>query len=436
MTLTSISSWGIKSDGLVLQDFLENFDRKKYPKIQKGLAIGLGRSYGDSRFVSNGVHLTTFNLNGLQIDIDNAIAICGSGVTIGQLEEAAIAFGLFPPVVPGTKFVTIGGAIASDIHGKSQGTLGSFGDHVRSIQLLTAAGTVLNLRPNDETSGLFWGTVGGMGLTGAILSAELNLMTVKSPFIEVTQYRTTNLSETLSLVNQADLKNEYSVAWIDFSRKHQVRGIVSIGNHAQVESTNVVTRRKQSKTFSIPFSFPTNLVSNYVVTMFNTIWYHKPLVVTLTNYERFLHPLDTIQNWNVIFGSKGILQYQFLIPIEHVGFLDYAISEFKRIKLSSFLVVLKKFGKSSNSMLGFCKPGWTLAVDFPASNKHIYTLLDELDKELVKLEGRLYLTKDFRMKREVFELMYPRLEEWKAVKAQIDPDSYWSSDQGKRLGLS
>lgn len=437
----SRSGWGriLFSNGQLHR--VENFHKIEPEKRgSSGLPIGLGRSYGDSSLNSNGILWTCESLKDIDIDTASSIATCGSGVTIGELEREASLKGLFPPVVPGTEFVTVGGAIASDVHGKSHHAFGSFGDHLTEILLIDAKGNLRCLKPEGENEDLFWATVGGMGLTGIILSAKIKLRQIETTYFTCKEFRVKTISEALEKLLHLDKEFEYTVAWIDFSGKYNGRGLVSGGNHTRISELNSVSNKKaivekKPKKISLPDVFPSNLVNKFTVRLFNEFWYRKPLNSGIKHFQGFLHPLDSIQNWNRIYGKFGLLQYQFQIPENNEDFLFKVMEKFKSIKATSFLVVLKKFGSSNRGMLSFPKAGWTLAIDLPANLIGLENCLAELDDELAQLGGRIYLSKDHRLSKENFQKMYPHYEKFKQLKRDVDPESYWNSDQGRRLGL-
>ena len=405
-----------------------------------GLPIGLGRSYGDSSINSNGVYYTVGDKKKIEINSMDKTAKCGAGATIGDLERIAIKYGLFPPTVPGTEFVTIGGAIASNIHGKSHHIAGSFGNSVIELTVLTSAGKILNLKPAGPSSKTFWATVGGMGLTGIILEATLKLKEVQNAYIAAEEQRAFNIKELRSLLREFDKKYLYTVAWIDLSGSFSGRGKVLGGNH--VNNSQLPRKFKNKKLeigkpyrLKIPDIFPSNFINSFTVNIFNKIWFRKPLKNGIYKIRSFLHPLDSVKDWNRLYGKNGLIQYQFQISFENEFILEEVLSEMKKYRLSSFLGVLKKLGNSDESFLGFAAPGWTLTFDIPAMNKNNQDFLENLTRTLCQLSGKVYLTKDSVIKKSDFDLMYLKKYEWKKIKREIDPDNYWQSDQGRRLGL-
>jgi decaprenylphospho-beta-D-ribofuranose 2-oxidase len=401
---------------------------------------GLGRSYGDSANNSGGICVDTKELKEITIDPVNGIAVVGSGVTIEELENAALELGFFPYVVPGTAKVTIGGAIASDIHGKSHHLDGSFSKHLIELRLLTGSGTEIALRPEGDSSRIFWATVGGMGLTGVILEATVSLRRISSEYLEVSEKRVKGLKELLQTILEFNQRYLYTVAWIDLSGKFLGRGIVSGANHvlsnknshgSNLGTLAPLTRRE----IRIPFLSNLRLVNSVTIRIFNALWFYKPLGRKIQHLQKYMHPLDAISNWNEVYGKKGFIQYQFLIPFESETLLKQVLIKLADYNCNSFLAVLKSFGDSSNGLLSFPQNGWTLAIDLPLSDPKINQLLRELDQLVLSAKGRLYLTKDSRMNHTHLPLMYPDLLVWKEVKRFVDPNNVWQSDQGRRLHL-
>lgn len=436
------SGWG---KNLNVKVFYESLDTSWFlgvPKmsIESGLAVGLGRSYGDSSLNGSGVSFTTEKLDTLEICPNNKTAICGSGVTIGELERAASKHGLFPVVVPGTEFVTVGGAIASNIHGKSHHTDGSFGDHILEISLINYRGKEMILTPDGESQKAFWATVGGMGLTGVISQAKLRLKPIETTFMSIEEVRVKNLEEMLGVLNSFDAKYSNTAAWIDASGKYEGRGIVAGANHAKIHELSRKERKqplklKTKRRISLPRDLSISLINTRSVRLFNTFWYRKPLKRRITHFQTFLHPLDSILNWNSIYGRTGFLQYQFAVPYNREKLLFEFINLMKTYNVASFLTVLKKLGGKDSKFISFPIGGWTLAVDFSTKETEFINALKQFDQRLIESGGRVYLTKDSRLNRTEFEKMYPEYKDWKTVKASMDPETFWKSNQGERLGL-
>ena len=405
-----------------------------------GLPIGLGRSYGDSALNSGGISWSSKKLNSITLNSETGIATCESGVTIGELERYATTRGFFPPTVPGTEVVSIGGAIASDIHGKSHFTYGSFSSQLISITLIKAKGGVEKLSPNGENAKYFWATVGGMGLTGFILSAEIKLIPITSSYVDVENRRANNLEHLMTLIKDFDKKYLYTVGWIDLSGDFRGRGIVSGGNHAPLAALPEKFKTDPlqisvPRNLSLPDIFPSFTINPLTVRAFNELWFRKPLHNGISHLRPFLHPLDSISNWNVIYGKQGLLQYQFQIPPGAEVLLFQVLDKLRELNFGSFLGVLKQFGSASPSPLSFAQAGWTLAIDFPAGLPGLEKVLQWIDERICEVGGRVYLTKDARLPKSIFQQMYPEFGKWLQLKQELDPMNYWQSDQGRRLGL-
>lgn len=436
------SGWGKNFNVDVLYQSLETGRFLDIPKILKkpGLTVGLGRSYGDSSLNSRGVSFTTENLDALEINPQDKTAICGSGVTIGQLERAASIHGLFPVVVPGTENVTVGGAIASNIHGKSHHIDGSFGDHVLEISLIDGYGKELILTPDGENQSMFWATVGGMGLTGAISQAKLRLRRIETNFMSIEEVRGGNLKDLLYVMDSFDSKYSNTAAWIDISGAYTGRGIVTGANPAKICDLTTKDRKQPFKQnirrpISMPKNLPFSLINSKSVQFFNTLWYHKPLKRGVKHFQVFHHPLDSILNWNSIYGRAGFLQYQFVVPYGQEKILFEFINLMKLHNVVSFLTVLKRLGEDNSKFISFPIGGWTLAVDFSTKETEFISALKHFDRRLIDVGGRVYLTKDSRLNKLDFEEMYPECKAWKSIKIKMDPENLWKSDQGTRLGL-
>jgi decaprenylphospho-beta-D-ribofuranose 2-oxidase len=417
----------------------DQFNEELRIKTQSGLAVGLGRSYGDSSITSQGVY---YKIKPSEIEINEIemFAKCSAGSTIGDLERAALEKGFFPPTVPGTEFVTIGGAIASNIHGKSHHIAGSFGSSVLEIDLLTSSGNTLKLTPDGVNSNFFWATIGGMGLTGIITEAKIKLIKIETSYVDMEEKRAKNLKDLLNLIKSFDTKYLYTVAWIDLSGKYSGRGIVSGGNHAGINELSSKTRSKPlaikypGKT-NVPNLFPTGIINSQTVKIFNYLWYKKPLKSGQQHIRKFLHPLDSARNWNHVYGKKGLVQFQFQIPFEQEYFLEKVLGLLHENRAASFLGVLKSFGNSDKSLLGFPQPGWTLAIDFPANRTDLFPKIKDLMNEITSINGKVYLTKDSLLEKDDFNKMYKYKQDWLKIKDEMDPLHYWKSDQGLRLGL-
>ncbi len=398
------------------------------------IARGAGRSYGDSSL--NAQVLSSRFLDSFSSFHEESAKIrCHSGVTIDELLKVSIPKGLFPAVVPGTKQVSIGGAIAADIHGKNHHRDGSFCDHVESLTLALADGEIktCSAKKNKE---LFHASCGGMGLTGVILDATLVLEKVPSVFIRSQAIATHNLAHTIEQLETLN-DNKFVVAWIDCLARGEAlgRGIVHTGEYAEDAPMEYVRRWGPS----VPFSTPSLMLNRYSMSWFNNLYYwlyNRPSNVDLDSYDSFFFPLDSIKHWNRLYGRKGFLQYQFLLPEDSAQQGMQAVLE--RVAdagKGSFLAVLKKFGAANENLLSFPGPGLTLTLDFKYESS-LFPLLEELDEVVIDHGGRHYLAKDARLSAETFKAGYPNWPRFKAVKDKVDPQQRFSSLQSQRIGLT
>lgn len=399
------------------------------------LATGFFRSYGDSALNSGGLTINTLALRNCTINSETGIAIVGGGYSIRELEEVALLQNYFPPVVPGTGFVTMGGAIAADIHGKSHHTTGSFSSAVRRIKLLYSNGEISNLFPEGPTKNHFWATVGGLGLTGIILEVELKLIPVISDLVDVTEVRCKDLDSLMSELANSDKDYAHTVAWIDFSGDFRGRGLVSKANYSSKVSSKKARKNTRDKNFSFPMLAGHNFINARSISLFNELWYRKPTLNGSVTLKHFMHPLDRVNNWNRIYGDKGLLQYQFVIPEGSEILFARILSELKKIHGASFLVVLKRFGDANSAAMSFPMKGWTLAIDLSLNISGLESLLNIFDQWVVLAGGRINLVKDSRMRGELLPTMYPQLKKWRAIRNEMDPGQVWESDQSRRLGI-
>ena len=432
----SSSGWGrsIRSQSTefnenldVLQNLIKIFHSKR-----GAIPVGLHRSYGDSALNSGGLQISTAKFKSATLDSQSGVIQVGAGVSIRELENIALQKGFFPAIVPGTGYVTIGGAIAADIHGKSHHKTGSFSSIVKSMSVLYSDSIIRELHPDGPTSSHFWATVAGLGLTGIIVEAKLQLSPVLGNHFVVREKRSRDLEQLLTDLKSADAEYDHTVAWIDISGKYSGRGVVGMGNFAMEFDRKFELKTGQ---IDLPITPTRSLITPKTVELFNALWYRKPLKNGLVGINAFTHPLDAIGSWNRVYGREGFLQYQFAIPDGEEDFLFHVLSRLKAIRAVSFLGILKRFGKASNAALSFPAPGWTLALDFSTSIPKLEQTLNEFDAELVSRKGRVYLVKDSRLRAEFLPKMYPRLEEWKVIRQEMDPQKLWNSDQGRRLEL-
>lgn len=410
------------------------------------LARGLGRSYGDAAQDSGGVLVDLSLLNHIELDAVHGTATVGAGVSIDQALKTLVPAGFFVPVTPGTRMVSIGGAIAADIHGKNHHVDGSFGNHVSRMTLITADGSTSELTPSDDPSrDLFWATVGGMGLTGIITAATIDLIPIETSMISVDTERTRDLDDTMSQMLDRDDDYRYSVAWVDSVATGGSfgRGVITRGDHATADR---LSPRQQLHPLSYdakvvataPRIFPNKLLNPLTIRAFNEAWYRKAPKQRAGELQRigtFFHPLDGVQEWSRVYGPQGFVQYQFVVPDSAAHVVAIALKRLQAAGAPSFLTVLKRFGTANPAPLSFPQPGWTLAADVPAGVTELADALDELDELVASEGGRVYLAKDSRMNAETLRRMYPRLDEWLTVRHTIDPDKTFMSDLARRLSL-
>ncbi|MDB5354302.1 MAG: linked oxidase domain protein [Phycisphaerales bacterium] len=408
------------------------------------LARGLGRSYGDASLNEGGSVLLDTRLSRfLDFNAETGVLDCEAGACLEDILETFLPRGFFPPVTPGTKYVTVGGAIAADVHGKNHHRDGSIAEFVESFDLLTASGETLRCS-RDENADAFWATLGGMGLTGVILQARLRLMKVESAYIAVDYLKAANLDEALAAFAQGDEKYQYSVAWIDClaSGPSLGRSVLIRGNHAtakdlpaDLRDKPLEFRGKRKKT--VPFNFPGFALSPFTVKLFNSRFYGKHETgAHIVDYDAFFYPLDSVLHWNRIYGKRGFFQYQAVFPPgEGSRCLRELLEKLSASGRASFLAVLKTMGKGSGGLLSFPMEGQTLALDLPNAGPDTVAFLQDLDRIVLKHGGRVYLAKDACMTRESFHAMYPNLPRFNEVKAKLDPHNRFSSSQSRRLGI-
>lgn len=417
------------------------------------IARGMGRSYGDPAQNAGGLVVDMRPLNKIHsIDPDSALVDVDGGVTLDQLMKAALPYGLWVPVLPGTRQVTIGGAIGPDIHGKNHHSAGSFGDHVASMELLVADGRVLHLEPegseDDPNGELFWATVGGMGLTGIILRATIRMTKTETAYFIADGDLTGSLDETIEFHSDGSEHNyTYSSAWFDaispepkLGRAAISRG--SLATLAQLEELNPKLAKDPLKfnapqLVTVPDIFPSFTMNKLSMIAIGELWWLKSGTYRnqVQNLTQFYQPLDLIGEWNRGYGKRGFLQYQFVVPREAVDPFKDIVRDIQRSGHYSALNVFKLFGEGNKAPLSYPMPGWNVCVDFPIK-PGLGDFLDDLDKRVMEFGGRLYLAKESRTSAENFHKMYPEMQHWLATRRKIDPTGVFASDMSRRLELN
>ncbi len=413
------------------------------------IARGMGRSYGDPAQNGGGLVVDMTPLNRIHsIDPDTGIVDVDAGVTLDQLMKAALPFGLWVPVLPGTRQVTIGGAIGPDIHGKNHHSAGSFGDHVLSMELLVADGRVLHLEPNGENAELFWATVGGMGLTGIILRARIQMTFTETAYFIADTDRTDTLDETIALHSDgSEVNYTYSSAWFDAisAPPKTGRSTISRGSLATLDQLKEFAPKlakdplkfNAPQLMTVPDIFPSWTMNKLSLMAIGEAYYlmGKPSRNDVKNLTQFYQPLDLIGEWNRGYGKAGFLQYQFVVPTDAVEPFKDIIYDIQASGHYTALNVFKLFGEGNRAPLSYPMKGWNVCVDFPI-RPGLNEFLDRLDDQVMQFGGRLYLAKESRTSAEKFHAMYPELPNWLETRRSIDPTGVFASDMSRRLELN
>ena len=414
--MKAVSSWGRLS-----AEPHHVFSARDLPALQQtlrhrnrpGVAHGMGRSYGDACLNPGGTLWLTGGLDHfIAFNEDNGRLVCEAGVLLRDIQRLAVPRGWMLPVTPGTQLVTVGGAIANDVHGKNHHVLGSFGDHVLRLTLLRTNGETIECGPH-ERSDWFAATVGGVGLTGIITQAELQLRRTPGPWLDTETLAYANLDEFFQLADASEAHWEHTVSWIDCISGGGGRGVFMRGNPIVTAPRPLPTAQQRT----MPLVSPVSLVNRLSLRPFNMAYYHLKkwrAGRAITHYEAFFYPLDNLLEWNRMYGPRGFFQYQSVVP-RAVGrdAIQAMLREIARSGDGSFLAVLKTFGnRQPVGMLSFAQPGVTLALDFPNHGARTHRLFERLDAIVREAQGRIYLAKDARLPRELFEAGYPRLPEF------------------------
>ncbi|MDB4923097.1 FAD-binding oxidoreductase [Mucilaginibacter sp.] len=438
-----LAGWGnypvIESneESFVFTDQLDSLIAKDQPFIPRGN----GRSYGDSSLGGRTISTLKYDKI-LSFDEGNGVFECQPGIMLSQVLEVIVPQGWFLPVTPGTKLITIGGAVGSNIHGKNHRRDGCFSRHIIDMDVKLSSNEVITCSA-VENADLFEATCGGMGLTGLVVRVKFRLKKISTSYMKQKQIKAGDLHELLSLFDKyKDFR--YAVAWIDCLKKgeHFGRSILTIGEHAVLNELNDKQKKNPfqlpaNKKLTFPFNLPSWVLNTFTVKAFNFLYYTKKLkkeIDSVVLYDPFFYPLDAINNWNRMYGKNGFVQYQFVLPLEAKQGLVEILNRISDKGMGSFLTVLKVLGSKQESMISFCREGYTLALDFPL-RKGVLEFLDELDEVVLKYGGRLYITKDARMKPGMLA-NYPELENFKNIIKKYNPDGKIRSAQSDRLLLT
>ena len=439
---TTLSGWGRTTPSVaeLEEPMTEAEVAARLADASSVVARGLGRSYGDAAQLSGGLVLSGRELDGVSpIDANGTVTV-GAGTSFDELLALSIPQGWFVPVTPGTRQVTIGGAVAADVHGKNHHVDGSFARHILELRLVTPTGTV-TVSPTADAP-LFWATVGGMGLTGVVSTVTLQMLRIETDRILVDTDRYGDLDGVMAAMASGDDDYRYSVAWVDCMTRgaHMGRAVLTRGDHARRGDVGEARLEPPAAArLRVPVDAPSGLLNPLTVKVFNELWYRKAprhREGEAQSLGAFFHPLDGVSDWNRLYGRRGFVQYQFCVPDAAGETVVAAIERLSTSGVASFLAVLKRFGAANPGMLSFPMPGWTLALDLPVGSAALPQVLDDLDEMVLSAGGRIYFAKDARLSPEKARAMYPRLDDFLAVKTRVDPEHRLESDLARRLQLT
>ncbi|MFQ5889849.1 MAG: FAD-dependent oxidoreductase [Gemmatimonadota bacterium] len=437
--MTAYESWGRYPAARHTRVTRLRWRDQRLPTPEPGatlLPYGLGRSYGDACLNDGGELVDTRHLSRfIGFDEERGILRCEAGVTLAGILDLVVPRGWFPPVTPGTKHVTVGGAIANDVHGKNHHRAGTFGCYVPRLELLRSSGQRLECSPESNPE-LYAATIGGLGLTGLIVWAEIRLKRIDGPAIDVESLRFESLEEFFPLAAESDAKHEYTVAWIDSltGGRAMGRGRFLRGTHSS-GGIGSRGRRSSHRTLTVPFTAPNWLCRRFLLRTLNAAYFRahpRRTVRRRVHYEPFFYPLDRVGGWNRIYGRRGFLQYQCVVPLGERSAIGEILLRIRRSGEGSFLSVLKLFGpQGSPGLLSFPREGVTLALDFPNTGERLLTLLDELDAIVAEAGGAVYPAKDARMSPGRFSSFFPQ---WRDFARYVDPafsSGFWRRVTGR-----
>ncbi len=399
---------------------------------RKVLARGMGRSYGDAAQISGGLVIETTGLKRIELDAEHGAVTAQAGVTIGELLRELVPAGWILPVVPGTQHVTVGGAIASDVHGKNHGVAGTLGTHLEEISLLQADGELVQLRPGMG-DGRFESTLGGMGLTGIIVEARIKLSSTRGAMLSVDTDRVVSLDHALAALAAGG--GPHRIAWLDLLCARPGRGVVTRAEYVYAPGEGLVVVPSRARVLR---GWPAGPLGPATVRAYNALRYARTPRVERGRHEPFgrhMFPLDSLDAWPRLYGTRGFLQYQFAVPTGSERLLEVVIERLRRGRVPCYLATLKALGPANGASLSFPLHGWTLALDLPRTAPGLESILRGFDIAVAEAGGRVYLSKDARLRPEALRAMYPRLDEWRAARDRADPERVWCSDLARRTGL-
>jgi decaprenylphospho-beta-D-ribofuranose 2-oxidase len=443
--IIEISGWGRYLRRLSTVTRPERMSEAVPPAGGHMIVRGQGRSYGNAAMSKDGLVMLSERLDRvLTFDETTGLLRAEAGTTLAKVLETFVTRGWFPLVTPGTKFVSLGGCVAADVHGKNHHRDGTFGAHVAEMEIVLADGSRKQCSPQKDAE-LFWATVGGMGLIGIISEVTFRLRPIETAYMVVEHSQARDLDHLLKMLEDETFDDHYSVAWIDCLAKghSRGRGVLIRGHHAKVaelrKKIEEPLRVKDRSHFNLPFNLPSGVLNSLSGFFFNNFYYwwqgkrQGPFII---DYDSFFYPLDSLDNWNRMYGTRGFVQYQCVFPpVTARQGLHLLLDKLVASHRSSFLGVLKRFGPEGDGLLSFPLEGYTLAIDLPVTDSELFSFLNRLDEIVLEHGGRVYLAKIAELKPEIFRAMYPRLCEWERIKTKLDPTNRFRSDLSSMLEL-